>query len=61
MRPAAGAGLAEKGLTVEGDLDRVDYYGNEELLEHIWSNLLSNAIRFTLRRTDHRGAAAGRG
>ena len=23
----------KKGLTVEGDLDRVDYYGNEELLE----------------------------
>lgn len=37
----------KKGLTVEGDLDRVDYYGNEELMEHIWSNLLSNAIRFT--------------
>ena len=34
-------------LTVEGDLDPVDYYGNEELVEHIWSNLLSNAIRFT--------------
>ena len=32
---------------MEGDLDRVDYYGNEELAEHIWSNLLSNAIRFT--------------
>lgn len=37
----------QKGLTVEGDLDPVDYYGNEELVEHIWSNLLSNAIRFT--------------
>ena len=37
----------QKGLTVEGDLDQVDYYGNEELVEHIWSNLLSNAIRFT--------------
>ena len=37
----------QKGLTVEGDLDRADYYGNEELVEHIWSNLLSNAIRFT--------------
>ena len=37
----------KKGLTVEGDLDRADYYGNEELVEHIWSNLLSNAIRFT--------------
>ena len=30
-----------------GDLDPVDYYGNEELMEHIWSNLISNAIRFT--------------
>ena len=38
----------QKGLTVEGDLDPTDYYGNEELVEHIWSNLLSNAIRFTL-------------
>ena len=37
----------QKGLTVEGDLDRVDYYGNEELVEHIWSNLIANAIRFT--------------
>ena len=32
----------KKSLTVEGDLDPVDYYGNEELVEHIWSNLLSN-------------------
>ena len=37
----------KKGLTVEGDLDPADYYGNEELVEHIWSNLISNAIRFT--------------
>ena len=37
----------QKGLTVEGDLDPTDYYGNEELVEHIWSNLISNAIRFT--------------
>ena len=40
-------GWLQKGLTVEGDLDPVDYYGNEELVEHIWSNLISNAIRFT--------------
>ena len=37
----------KKRLTVEGDLDPVDYYGNEELVEHSWSNRLSNAIRFT--------------
>lgn len=40
-------GWLQKGLTVAGDLDPVDYYGNEELMEHIWSNLISNAIRFT--------------
>ena len=40
-------GWLQKGLTVEGDLDPADYYGNEELVEHIWSNLISNAIRFT--------------
>lgn len=40
-------GWLQKNLTVEGDLDTVDYYGNEELVEHIWSNLISNAIRFT--------------
>lgn len=40
-------GWLQKNLTVEGDLDSVDYYGNEELVEHIWSNLISNAIRFT--------------
>ncbi len=36
-----------KGLTVEGELEPVEFYGNEELVEHIWSNLISNAIRFT--------------
>ncbi len=30
-----------------GRSGRADYDGNEELVEHIWSNLLSNAIRFT--------------
>ena len=37
----------QKGLTVEGELEPVEFYGNEELVEHIWSNLISNAIRFT--------------
>lgn len=40
-------GWLQKNLTVEGDLDPTDFYGNEELVEHIWSNLISNAIRFT--------------
>ena len=29
------------------ELDEVRYFGNEELLAHIWNNLLTNAIKFT--------------
>ena len=32
---------------MEGELEPVKFYGNEELVEHIWSNLISNAICFT--------------
>lgn len=37
----------QKELEMEGELDEVQFFGNEELTEHIWSNLISNAIRFT--------------
>ncbi|NLU25390.1 MAG: HAMP domain-containing histidine kinase [Clostridiales bacterium] len=36
-----------KDITVEGELDNTVFYGSEELVEHIWDNLISNAIRFT--------------
>lgn len=29
------------------ELDHARYYGNEELLTHVWSNLIGNAIKFT--------------
>lgn len=36
-----------KDLTISGDFNNVWYYGNEELLAHIWSNIVGNAIKFT--------------
>ena len=39
-------GWTEKNLELEIDLDAVDYYGNKDLLAHVWQNILSNAIKF---------------
>lgn len=38
---------SEKGLNVEMELDPVTYTQNPEMLSHVWSNLISNAIKFT--------------
>ena len=38
--------LDRKKLELEIDLDAVDYYGNKDLLAHVWQNILSNAIKF---------------
>lgn len=37
----------DKDITLEGHLATVTYYGNPDILAHVWSNLLSNAIKFT--------------
>ena len=37
----------EKSLDILPELEEVRFFGNEELLAHIWTNLLSNAIKFT--------------
>lgn len=37
----------EKGLSFSADLEEVAYWGNEELLEQVWINLLNNAGKFT--------------
>jgi signal transduction histidine kinase len=44
MMEAAWTG---KGLALDVNLDEVSFYGNEELLSHIWVNLLENAIKFS--------------
>jgi len=37
----------EKNLDMIPELDSVQFYGNEEILAHIWTNLIGNAIKFT--------------
>lgn len=37
----------EKALEPDVDLDEVEYRGNEEMVSHIWVNLLGNAIKFS--------------
>jgi len=38
---------SEKKLTMQIDLDEVMFNGNEDLLNHIWLNLIDNAIKFS--------------
>ena len=45
---------SQKALELELELDEVEYYGNEEMVQHVWVNLLSNAIKFS----PHGGALA---
>lgn len=35
-----------KDIEFDVDLEVVTYYGNENLLHHVWDNLISNAIKF---------------
>ncbi len=37
----------QKGIEIVPELEAVKLYSNEELTEHIWKNLISNAIKFT--------------
>ena len=36
-----------KELDIEMEMDEVTFYWNEQLLSHVWSNLLDNAVKFT--------------
>lgn len=37
----------EKELELDLDLDEIKYVFNEEMMSHVWINLISNAIKFT--------------
>ena len=37
----------EKALDLDVDLEAVELYGNEEMLNHVWVNLLGNAVKFS--------------
>lgn len=38
---------SEKDIELDIDLDEIEYEFNEEMLSHVWINLISNAIKFT--------------
>ncbi len=35
-----------KNIDFDVELERIDYFGNESMLYHVWSNLIDNAIKF---------------
>ena len=37
----------EKGIDMIPELEEVRFFGNEEMLNRVWSNLIGNAIKFT--------------
>mgnify|MGYP002508436222 CR=1 FL=1 len=37
----------QKDIELDVELDRVSYLGNEQMMRHVWDNLISNAIKFT--------------
>lgn len=39
--------IEKKKINLELDVPDISYYGNMELLEQVWLNLLNNAIKFT--------------
>lgn len=38
---------SEKNIELDIDLDETYFTGDEELLQHIWANLIENAVKFT--------------
>ncbi len=38
---------SEKNINVVGNIDEVTYNGDEDLMQHLWLNLINNAIKFT--------------
>ena len=37
----------DKKIEFSGEFPPVDYYGNKEMMQHLWLNLLDNAIKYT--------------
>ena len=38
---------SEKNISIDMDLEEVNYYQNKDLLYHVWINLIGNAVKFT--------------
>ena len=37
----------QKNIELDAELERVSYLGNEQMMRHVWDNLISNAIKFS--------------
>ena len=37
---------SKKKINLSCNLEKVEYFGNEEIMEHLWINLISNAIKY---------------
>ena len=37
----------KKDIEFDVELDRISYLGNEQMMRHVWDNLISNAIKFS--------------
>ena len=40
---------SEKEIDLDVDLEELEFFGNEEMLNHVWVNLLGNAVKFSPR------------
>ena len=38
---------AQKDIELDVELERVSYLGNEQMMRHVWDNLISNAVKFS--------------
>ena len=38
---------AQKDIELDVELERVTYLGNEQMMRHVWDNLISNAVKFS--------------
>lgn len=38
---------SEKNISIDMDLDEINYHQNKDLLYHVWINLIGNAVKFT--------------
>ncbi len=38
---------SKKKLNVTCNLEEVEYFGSEEIMEHLWMNLINNAVKYT--------------
>jgi len=37
----------QKDIELDVELDRVTYLGNEQMMRHVWDNLIANAVKFS--------------